>query len=76
VCIFLYVKAEKQEANASNESSSSKEDSNNSHHPEAETQLEFASSAEEARRRMAKKRDIRVTAGMSMKDKYELLQKL
>jgi len=41
----------------------------------AETQLEFASSAEEARRRMAKKRDIR-TSGMSMKDKYELLQKL
>jgi len=37
--------------------------------------LDFASSAEEARRRMAKKRDIK-TIGMSMKDKYDLLQKL
>jgi hypothetical protein len=37
--------------------------------------LEFAASAEEARRRMAKKRDVRST-GMSIKDKYDLFQKL
>lgn len=37
--------------------------------------VEFAGSAEEARRRMAKKRDIRANT-MSIKDKYDLFKKL
>ena len=37
--------------------------------------LEFAGSAEEARRRMSKKKDVK-SISMTIKDKYDLFQKL
>jgi len=38
--------------------------------------IEFASSAKEARERMKKKSDVKQASKLSLRDKYELLQKL
>jgi len=38
--------------------------------------IQFAATADEARKRMSKKKDVRSTSSMSMKDKYDIFKKM